>query len=65
MIAPTLHADALARAGREIHRARYLSVTVTDEQLAELAIVAYQEAVRVTPRKPRATPSRPRRPAKA
>jgi len=58
MIAP-LKPDALEKAAREIRLARYLACSVTDEELARKAIVAYDEAVREAraPRKPRKGPA--------
>jgi hypothetical protein len=45
---PELIERAIKRAAQEVRRARYLSYSVSDEQLAERAVRAYQEAVRAT-----------------
>ncbi len=40
-----LHEAAVSVAGDAIRRDRYLSVTVSDEELARRAVIAYKEAV--------------------
>jgi hypothetical protein len=50
-----LHKKALAAAGAAIKRDRYLACSVSDEQLAERAVQAYQAALPARPPRKEAT----------
>jgi hypothetical protein len=45
VIAPTAHATAITAAAKAIRRPRYLMATVSDEELAELAVREYYKAL--------------------
>jgi hypothetical protein len=50
---PILKPDAVKKAAHEIRKARYLSCTVSDDDLAEKVLLSYRENTRRPPRRPR------------